>query len=105
MQKSSIRGKACSVARLARAAAFLAALAGIASPAASPAWAQSKYPSRPIQLVVPYPPGGSDVIARRLAIGMGEKLGQSMFVLNKPGASTQIGTSFVVAAQADGHTI
>lgn len=69
------------------------------------ALAQSKYPSKPIQLVVPYPPGGSDVLARRLAIGMGERLGQTIVVVNKPGASTQIGTSFVVAAQPDGHTL
>ncbi len=69
------------------------------------AQAQAKYPSKAIQLVVPYPPGGSDVIARRLAVGMGERLGQPMVVVNKPGASTQIGTQFVMAAPADGHTL
>ena len=82
----------------------VATLAGVTF-AATDAVAQTKYPSKPIQLVVPYPAGGSDVIARRLAIGMGEKLGQTIVVVNKPGASTQIGTQFVVAAQPDGHTL
>ena len=43
-----------------RGAALVAALAGVAAPAISPAFAQSPFPSKPIQLVVPYPPGGSD---------------------------------------------
>ena len=105
MHNRAMQGMARFIARRAWAAGLVATLAGLTSQATSPAFAQSKYPSKPIQLVVPYPPGGSDVIARRLAIGMGEKLGQPMIVLNKPGASTQIGTSFVVAAQPDGHTI
>ena len=67
--------------------------------------AQSKYPARTIQLVIPYPPGGSDVLARRLVIGMGERLGQTIVVVNKPGASTQVATSFVTAAQPDGYTL
>ncbi len=87
--------------RFAAACTLIAAAFGFAPTAL----AQSKYPSKPIQLVVPYPPGGSDVLARRLAVGMGEKLGQTVVVVNKPGASTQIGTSYVVAAQPDGHTI
>ncbi len=83
---------------------LLAAIAGAGTDAADHALAQA-YPTKPIQLVVPYPAGGSDVIARRLAVGMGEKLGQPMIVLNKPGASTQIGTQFVVSAPPDGHTL
>ena len=105
MHNRSIGETAPWVTRMACAAALAAAIAGIVSPAASPVRAQGTFPSKPIQLVVPYPPGGSDVIARRLAIGLGEKLGQPVIVLNKPGASTQIGTSFVVAAPPDGHTI
>lgn len=67
--------------------------------------AQAAYPQKPIQVVVPYPAGGSDVLPRRLVIGMGERLGQTFVVVNKPGASTQVATSFIVSAPKDGYTL
>lgn len=63
------------------------------------------WPSKPIQLVIPYPPGGSDALARKLIIGMGERLGQTIVVVNKPGASTQIATTHVTQAAPDGYTL
>ncbi|OZI23327.1 hypothetical protein CAL26_07645 [Bordetella genomosp. 9] len=61
---------------------------------------------RPVELVVPYPAGGSsDVIARMLAKSLGEQLGQSFVVANKSGAATAIGTAYVGKASADGYTL
>lgn len=62
---------------------------------AAAASAQAAFPDRPITLVVPYAPGGSaDALARVLAVRMGEKLGASVIVDNRPGASGTIGASF-----------
>lgn len=72
---------------------------------ALPATAQQAYPSRPIQLIIPYPPGGSDVLPRKLIIGMSQELGQPIVAVNKPGASTQIATQLVVSSQPDGYTL
>lgn len=69
------------------------------------AQSQQRYPSRAIQLVIPYPPGGSDALARKLIIGMSEDLGQPIVVVNKPGASTQIATQMVVSSVADGYIL
>lgn len=61
---------------------------------------------RPVELVVPYPAGGSsDVIARLLARSLGEQLGASFVVVNKSGAATAIGTAYVAKAANDGHTL
>lgn len=87
-----------------RAAMTLLAMAASAI-AASQAIAQQPYPSKPIQLVIPYPAGGSDIVPRKLMIGMAERLGQPIVAINKPGASTQIASAFVAAAQPDGHTL
>ena len=58
-----------------------------------------------MQLVIPYPPGGSDALSRKLIIGMSEQLGQPIVVVNKPGASTQIATQMVVSSSPDGHIL
>ncbi|MCL4760827.1 MAG: hypothetical protein KJ018_03405 [Burkholderiales bacterium] len=50
----------------------------------------SAYPSRPIQLIIPYPPGGSDALGRRIAATMAKNIGQEIVVLNVPGASTVV---------------
>jgi tripartite-type tricarboxylate transporter receptor subunit TctC len=85
--------------RTALAAAALAALA--LSARAQPAW-----PTRPLRLIVPYPPGGvSDVIARALAEKLAAQIGQPVVVENKAGASGTIGMDALAKAAPDGYTI
>ncbi|MBB3641276.1 tripartite tricarboxylate transporter substrate binding protein [Variovorax atrisoli] len=82
---------------------MLAACILIAAAATS---AQAAYPERPITLVVPYAPGGSaDALARVLAVRVGVKLGTSVIVDNRPGASGTIGAGFVAKAAPDGYTV
>lgn len=70
------------------------------------AMAQGAFPNKPITLVVTYPPGGgADAMARLIAPKMGEALGQSVIIENKPGASGQIGASAVAKAAPDGYTL
>jgi tripartite-type tricarboxylate transporter receptor subunit TctC len=86
----------------ARTATLIAALALL------PGWAQAQdaWPTKPISLVVPYPPGGtSDVIGRQLAQRLREELGQIVVVENKAGAATAIGATFVARAPKDGYTL
>jgi len=86
--------------RLVLAALTLAACASLQAPAQAQAW-----PSKPIRIVVPYPPGGSsDIIARAIAPALGEAFGQTVVVENKPGANGNTGTDFV-AKSSDGHTL
>lgn len=80
-------------------------LVASAASLAAPAFAQS-FPSRPIRIVVPYPPGGSsDIIARAISNLLSESLQQSVIVDNKPGANGNLGSDFVAKAPADGHTL
>lgn len=68
--------------------------------------ADRAWPVRPIKLVVPYPAGGGgDLVARRLADFMGNKLGQAVVVENKGGAIGTIGASMVAHAEPDGYTL
>ena len=64
------------------------------------------FPTKPLKLVVPFGPGGSsDVVARIMADGAGEALGQTMLIENVPGAGGNIGTARVVKAAPDGYTL
>jgi len=72
----------------------------------STAYAQERYPSRPITLVVPFPPSGAaDLAARPLGNEMSKILGQPIVVLNRPGAGGAIGMAQVANATADGYTL
>ena len=65
-----------------------------------------KYPSRPVTMVVPYPAGGStDIVARLVALRLGDTLGQSVIVENRGGAAGNIGASYVAKGPADGYRI
>jgi tripartite-type tricarboxylate transporter receptor subunit TctC len=80
-------------------AAGLSALANSAS-AATP------YPTKPVKIVVPFPPGGStDMVARAFAPRLAEALGQSVVIDNKAGASTVIASDYVAKSAADGYTL
>ena len=69
------------------------------------AWAQA-YPSRPVRLIVPFPPGGgAEICARLIGQWLSERLGQPFIIDNRPGAGTNIGTEAVVRAPPDGHTL
>jgi tripartite-type tricarboxylate transporter receptor subunit TctC len=86
---------------------FLHLAAGaVVWPAASRvAWAQA-YPSRPVRLIVGFPPGGgADTVARIIASWLSERLGQQVIVENRPGASTNIAVQAVVNAPPDGYTL
>jgi tripartite-type tricarboxylate transporter receptor subunit TctC len=64
------------------------------------------YPSRPIRWVVGYPPGGTtDVLARIIADPLGRRVGQNVYIDNRPGAGNNIGTKLVVNAEPDGYTL
>lgn len=70
------------------------------------ALADSAYPKRPVTMVVPFPPGGStDVVARAIAPKIGERLGTTVIVDNRPGAGTAIGAAVVAKAIPDGYTL
>lgn len=73
----------------------------------SPSQAQtSKWPDKPVRIVVPFAPGGSnDVIARRLADSLRQSLGQPFLIENKPGAGSVVGANYVAQAAPDAYTI
>lgn len=81
-------------------------LAGLAGLATLPAVAQDKYPSRPITMVVPFPPGGSvDIMARQYSEPLSRVLGVPIVVENRPGAGGSVGAQYVARAKADGYTL
>jgi tripartite-type tricarboxylate transporter receptor subunit TctC len=87
---------------------LLAAIAPLVAAAlgADAALAQDAWPSRPIKVVIPFPPGGSsDIMGRLVSENIGRQLNASMVVENKPGGTTQIGTEFVANATPDGYTL
>ena len=88
-------------------AGFTAGVTGITSITAWPVicLAQS-YPTKPVRLIVPFPPGGSaDILARTIAAKMTEGLGQQVVTDNRPGAGTAIGAEATAKSAPDGYTI
>ncbi len=84
--------------------AVLAALAALAVPCTAPA--ADTYPSKPVRLIIPFPPGGSnDVVGRVIATQLGERLGQQVVVDNRGGAGGVIGTEMAAKAAPDGYTL
>jgi len=64
------------------------------------------YPTRPVRLVVGFPPaGGADIVARLIGQSLSERLGQQFIIENRPGAAGNIATEAVVRAPADGYTL
>src|SRR5688500_658308 len=74
--------------------------------AAFPALAQDKFPSRPISMIVPFPPGGvADTTGRPTAAAMEKVLKQPVTITNRPGAGGAVGNAAVANAKPDGYTI
>ncbi len=67
--------------------------------------AQEPYPSRPVQLIMPFGPGGSDAMFRAFAASMSNVVKQQFVVINREGASGRIGTTQVASARPDGYTL
>ncbi|MBV7482896.1 tripartite tricarboxylate transporter substrate binding protein [Bordetella sp. BOR01] len=87
-----------------RAAAKVGAVLALSAVAASAAAAE--FPQRSIQLILSFPPGGAtDVLARELSQKLGDTLGQSVVVLNRPGAGGLIGMQAAARSDADGYTL
>ncbi len=84
---------------------LFAAFFAMAIPMVSGAGAQD-FPTKPIKIVVPYPPGGgTDVLARLVAQKLSDRLGQPIVVENRTGASGSIGTDYVIKSPPDGYTL
>jgi tripartite-type tricarboxylate transporter receptor subunit TctC len=82
------------------------AVAALVASTVGAAWAQEPYPSRPITIVVAFPPGGlADLTARPLATALERILRQPVVVTNKPGAAGAVGNHFVATSKPDGYTL
>src|SRR5882672_8708750 len=64
------------------------------------------YPTRPVRLIVGFPPGGGfDILARQMGQWLSERFGQAFVIENRPGAGTNIGTEAVAKSSPDGYTL
>ena len=91
--------------RLSGGARLAAAMVAIACAAPLLAAAQA-YPVRPVRLIVPFPPGGSnDIVGRLVGAGLSERLGKPVVVDNRPGAALMLAAAAVATAPADGYTL
>lgn len=78
---------------------------GLAAGAAPALQAQTAWPTQPVKMVIPFPPGGpTDLVGRVIAQALSEQLGQNVIVENKPGANANIAAELVARAPADGYT-
>ena len=83
---------------------FAVCCAAYAQPSSSVS--SSMYPSKPIRIIIPFPPGNTtDIMSRLIAPKMSERLGQQVIVENRPGASGMLGLDYVAKGPADGYTI
>lgn len=97
MKRSNIRGMLMAAAGLALA---------FATPISGPAFAQSDYPNRPIRLIIPFPPGGSnDVVGRMIGDQLSKQLGKQVVIDNRAGAGGVIGTELASKEKPDGYTL
>src|SRR5690348_14730251 len=77
----------------------LAAIGGVAT-------AQDDFPSKPVHIYVPYPPGGAvDIVGRTLGDELSKRWGQTVIIENRPGAGATIATAALAKAPADGYTL
>jgi tripartite-type tricarboxylate transporter receptor subunit TctC len=80
--------------------------AGLLAAFVAPASAQSDYPNRPVRLIIPFPPGGSnDVVGRMIGDQLGKQLGKQVVIDNRGGAGGVIGTELASKAAPDGYTL
>jgi tripartite-type tricarboxylate transporter receptor subunit TctC len=88
-------------------ACFVLVVAAVALPAHAPhARAEDAYPTRPIRMVVPFPPGGpTDVMGRLISQALSDQLGQQVYVDNRPGAGSTLAGKIAVDAEPDGYTL
>ena len=71
-----------------------------------PAFAQDRWPEKPITIIVPFAPGGgTDIIGRLIAVSLTKSLGRSVLIENRPGAGGNIGMGMASRAPADGYTL
>ena len=78
----------------------------IAVPSATVVLAADAYPSKPVRLIIPFPPGGSnDIVGRLIATKLSERLGKQVVVDNRGGAGGVIGTEMAAKADPDGYTL